>query len=276
LNVLEPPKQAEEASMTRLLEGKTAIIYGAGGGIGGGVARTFAREGARLFLVGRTQGALDAVAGDIVAAGGSASVAVLDAMDERAVDEHVQRVASEAGSVDVSFNLITRDDAQGTPLVDMATEDVLRAVVTGLQSNFITARAAARRMIEQGSGVILHLNSASGEGAMPGMGSTGPADAATEAFMRYLAAEVGPQGVRVCGIWTAGVAETLTDERIAEVAGEGSPNAQAALEMIASMAALRRAPRLANVAEVAAFLASDRAAGMTGTMANVTSGLVLR
>jgi enoyl-[acyl-carrier-protein] reductase (NADH) len=158
----------------------------------------------------------------------------------------------------------------------MATEDLLRAVVTGLQSNFITARAAARRMIEQGSGVILHLNSASGEGAMPGMGSTGPADAATEAFMRYLAAEVGPQGVRVCGIWTAGVAETLTDERIAEVAGEGSPSAQAALEMIASMAALRRAPRLADVAEVAAFLASDRAAGMTGTMANVTSGLVLR
>jgi NAD(P)-dependent dehydrogenase (short-subunit alcohol dehydrogenase family) len=276
LNVLEPPKQAEEANMTQLLEGKTAIIYGAGGGIGGGVARTFAREGARLFLVGRTQGALDAVAGDIVATGGSASVAVLDAMDERAVDEHVQRVASEAGSVDVSFNLITRGDAQGTPLVDMATEDLLRAVVTGLQSNFITARAAARRMIEQGSGVILHLNSASGEGAMPGMGSTGPADAATEAFMRYLAAEVGPQGVRVCGIWTAGVAETLTDERIAEVAGEGSPSAQAALEMIASMAALRRAPRLADVAEVAAFLASDRAAGMTGTMANVTSGLVLR
>jgi enoyl-[acyl-carrier-protein] reductase (NADH) len=135
-----------------------------------------------------------------------------------------------------------------------------------------TERAAARHMIEQGSGVIPHLNSASGAGAMPGMGSTGP----TEAFMRYLAAEVGPQGVRVCGIWTAGVAETLSDEKIAAVGGEGAPSAQAAEEMIAGMAALRRAPRLANVAEVAAFLASDRAAGMTGTMANVTCGLVLR
>ncbi len=262
--------------MTGLLDGKTAIIYGGGGGIGGGVARTFAREGAKVFLVGRTRQTLDAVAKDITSAGRSADVAVVDALDEQAVDEHVRAVASEAGSVDVSFNLITRGDVQGTPLVDMTTDDLLRAVVTGLQSNFITAKTAARRMIEQGSGVILHLNSASGAGAMPGMGSTGPADAATEAFMRYLAAEVGPQGVRVCGIWTAGVAETLTDEKIAAVGGDGAPTAETVKEMIAGMAALRRAPGLTDVAEVAAFLASDRAAGMTGTIANVTSGLVLR
>jgi enoyl-[acyl-carrier-protein] reductase (NADH) len=111
---------------------------------------------------------------------------------------------------------------------------------------------------------------------MPGMGSTGPADAATEALMRYLAAELGPHGVRVCGIWTAAVAETLTREKLAAVGGENVPDPQSVLEMIAGMAALRRAPRLADVAEVAAFLASDRAAGMTGTMVNVTSGLVLK
>jgi NAD(P)-dependent dehydrogenase (short-subunit alcohol dehydrogenase family) len=262
--------------MTELLKGKAAIIYGGGGGIGGGVARTFAGEGAKVFLVGRTREKLDEVAKDITSAGGLAEIAVVDALDEQAVNEHVRAVASEAGSVDVSFNLITRGDVQGTPLVEMATDDLLRAVVTGLQSNFITARAAARRMIEQGSGVILHLNSASGAGAMPGMGSTGPADAATEAFMRYLAAEVGPQGVRVCGIWTAGVDETLSDAKIAAVGGDGAPTAQTAKEMIAGMAALRRVPRLADVAEVAAFLASDRAAGMTGAMTNVTAGLVLR
>jgi NAD(P)-dependent dehydrogenase (short-subunit alcohol dehydrogenase family) len=262
--------------MTKLLEGKNAIIYGGGGGIGGGVARTFAREGAHVFLVGRTPDKLDAVADDITASGGLADIAVLDALDERAVDEHLRDVVSKAGSVDVSFNLINRGDVQGRPLVEMETDDLLRAVVNGLQSNFLTARAAARRMIEQGSGVILHLNSASGAGAMPGMGSTGPADAATEAFMRYLAAEVGPHGVRVCGIWTAGVAETLTREKLRAVGGEGVPDPQTVVDMIAGMAALRRAPRVADVAEVAAFLASDRAAGMTGTMANVTSGLTLR
>jgi NAD(P)-dependent dehydrogenase (short-subunit alcohol dehydrogenase family) len=262
--------------MTELLKGKTAIIYGGGGGIGGGVARTFAREGGRVFLVGRTREKLDVVAKEITSDGGSAEVAVIDALDERAVDDHVLAVASAAGSVDVSLNLITRGDVQGTPLVDMKTDDLLRAVVAGLRSSFITARAAARRMIEQGSGVILHLNSASGAAAMPGMGSTGPADAATEAFMRYLAAEVGPHGVRVCGIWTAGVAETLSKEKLAAVGGENAPEPQAAEKMIAGMAALRRAPRLADVGEVAAFLASDRAAGMTGSMTNVTCGLVLR
>jgi NAD(P)-dependent dehydrogenase (short-subunit alcohol dehydrogenase family) len=259
-----------------ILQGKNAIIYGGGGSIGGGVARTFAREGARVFLVGRTRGALESVAKEITAAGGSADVAVLDALDEQAVDAHAAAVAAEAGSVDVSLNLISRGDSQGTPLVQMSTDDVLRAVVNGLRSSFITARAAARHMIEQRSGVILHLNSASGAGAMPGMGSTGPADAATEAFMRYLAAEVGRSGVRVCGIWTAGVAETLSKEKLATVGGPNVPEPQAALDMIAAMAALGRVPTLADVSEVAAFLASDRAAGVTGSMTNVTSGLVLR
>jgi NAD(P)-dependent dehydrogenase (short-subunit alcohol dehydrogenase family) len=268
--------KAKEADMTGLLEGKTAIIYGGGGGIGGGVARTFAREGAKVFLAGRTRESLQAVASDITPIGGSVEVATVDALDEQAVEDHVRDVVSNAGSVDVSFNLISRGDVQGTPLVEMKTDDLLRAVVNGLQSNFITARAAGRRMIEQGSGVILHLNSASGAAAMPGMGSTGPADAATEAFMRYLAAEVGPRGVRVCGIWTAGVAETLTEEKLSAVGGDGTPGPQTVLEMIAAMAALRRAPRMADVAEVATFLASDRAAGITGTMVNVTSGLVLR
>jgi NAD(P)-dependent dehydrogenase (short-subunit alcohol dehydrogenase family) len=203
-----------------LLENKNAIIYGGGGG----VARTFAREGANVVLAGRTGPPMEAVAADIGAAGGSAEVAVLDATDERAVDDHVDAVATSAGSVDVSFNLISRGDVQRTPLVDMTTDDLLRAVVTGLESNFLTARAAARRMTRQGSGVILHLNSASGAGAMPGMGSTGPADAATEAFMRHLAAEVGPQGVRVLGIHTAGVVETLTREGLDEVGGEGTPD----------------------------------------------------
>jgi NAD(P)-dependent dehydrogenase (short-subunit alcohol dehydrogenase family) len=261
--------------MTGLLEHKTAIIYGSGG-IGRDVARTFAREGAQVFLAGRTRETLEAAAKDITSAGGSAEVAMLDALDEQAVDDHVREVVSKAGRVDVSFNLISRGDVQGTPLVQMTTDDLLRAVVNGLRSSFLTARAAARCMIERGSGVILHLNSASGEGAMPGMGSTGPADAATESFMRYLAAEVGPHGVRVCGIWTAGVAETLSKEKFAQVGGQNAPEPQTVEEMIAGMSALRRTPRLADVSETAAFLASDRAAGITGTMANVTAGLVLR
>jgi enoyl-[acyl-carrier-protein] reductase (NADH) len=131
-------------------------------------------------------------------------------------------------------------------------------------------------MSKQGFGVILHLNSASGAAAMPGMGSTGPADAATEAFMRYLAAELGRHGVRVCGIWTAAVIDTLTRHKLSDVGGANVPEVPEVEKMISGLSVLGRAPRLAEVAEVATFLASDRASGLTGSMTNVTSGLVLR
>src|SRR5918999_2626977 len=186
-----------------LLENKNAVIYGAGGSIGGAVAREFSREGARVFLAGRTREKLEAVAREISAAGGLAEIAVVDALDERAVDEHARDVASEAGSIDVSFNLITRGDVQGIPLVEMTTEDFVRPITTGITTNFITARAAARHMIEQGSGTILALDSGSASGSPIMMGGTGPADAATDTFIRNLAAEAGPHGVRVVGIWTA-------------------------------------------------------------------------
>lgn len=262
--------------MSGLLDGKNAILYGGGGGIGGGVARVFAREGARVFLAGRTAAPLEAVAAEITGQGGAAEIAELDALDERAVDEHAAAVVAQAGSIDVSFNLISRGDVQGRPLVELAADDLLRAVTNGLRSSFLTARAAGRQMMLQRSGVVLHLNSGSAAGAMPGMGSTGPADAATEVFMRYLAAELGPHGVRVCGIWTAGVAETLTAEKLAAVGGPDTPAPEVVRQMIAGMSVLGRTPSLADVAETAAFLASDRAAGITGTMANVSAGLVLR
>jgi NAD(P)-dependent dehydrogenase (short-subunit alcohol dehydrogenase family) len=148
-----------------LLENKNAVIYGGGGSIGGAVAREFAREGAHVFLAGRTRESLEAVASNIEANGGTAEVAVLDALDEEAVDAHAVAVAARAGSIDVSFNLVTRGDVQTIPLVEMTREDFVRPVTNGITANFITARAAARHMIEQGSGVILALDSGSANGA---------------------------------------------------------------------------------------------------------------
>jgi NAD(P)-dependent dehydrogenase (short-subunit alcohol dehydrogenase family) len=257
-----------------LLEGKNAIIYGAGGSIGGQVARTFAGEGARVFLAGRTRDKLEAVAANITAAGGAAEVAQLDALDEQAVDRHADAVAAKAGSLDISFNLITRGDVQGTPLVDMTTADFVDPITRGITATFITARAAARRMIQQGAGVVLALDSGSAHGS-PMMGATGPADAATDTFIRNLAAEVGPRGVRVLGIWTAGLPETLTPEKLAAVNPALQLDAaafQGLLEQLDGMRMLRRSPRLAEVAAAAAFLASDQAAAITGTFVNVTSG----
>jgi len=250
-----------------LLENKNAIIYGAGGAIGSGVARTFAREGATVFLVGRTKAKLEVIAAEITAVGGSAEVAVVDALDEQAVDAHARAVATQAGSIDVSFNLISRGDVQGTPLLDMSADDFMCPITMGVRSNYITARATARHMVQQGSGVILMITSGSGEAWTPpdvwAMGGTGPADAATESFMRYLAAEVGPRGVRVACLWTAGVVM------------ENDP-LHAAKDMLASMSMLRKRPTIPEFADTAAFVASDRGSGITASVINVNSGISAR
>ncbi|MDQ3794621.1 MAG: SDR family oxidoreductase, partial [Actinomycetota bacterium] len=105
-----------------LLEGKSAVIYGGEGKVGA-VARAFAREGARVSLAGRTLESLEEVAEEIRSAVGAAETAQVDALDERAVDEHADAVAERAGSIDISINLISYADLQGTPLAQMPLED---------------------------------------------------------------------------------------------------------------------------------------------------------
>lgn len=175
-----------------LLTDKTAIVYGAGGSIGGAVARAFAEQGARVHLVGRTRQTLEAVAADIK----DAEIAVVDALDEAAVEAHADAV----GDIDISVNLVTRGDVQGMPLTDMSVEDFMRPVVAGTRANFLTARAAGRRMAARGSGVIITLNSGSAHGS-PMMGGTGSADGALDTLVRNLAIELGPRG---CGRWGSG------------------------------------------------------------------------
>lgn len=134
-----------------LLENKSAVIYGGGGAIGGAVARAFAREGARVFLAGRTFESLEAVAGEIRSSGGEAEAARVDALDERAVERHLGEVVEQAGSIDISLNAISiLRVLQGTPLVEMSLEDFTSPILTGATTHFLTARAAARRMVEKG------------------------------------------------------------------------------------------------------------------------------
>jgi NAD(P)-dependent dehydrogenase (short-subunit alcohol dehydrogenase family) len=253
--------------MNSLLTDQHAVIYGGGGAIGAGVAATFAREGAHVHLAGRTLPALERVA----AATEVASFKVLDALDESAVEQHLATLPR----VDVSFNLIARGDVHGEMLLETTVEHAVGCVTTGATSNFITARAAARRMVEQRSGVILWISSGSARGAIAGMGGTGAADAATESLMLQFAKELGPHGVRVCGIYTAGVADTFGREHDTNAARRATGFGPEEIDkLIGGMAPLRRAPRLQEVADTAAFLASDRASGITGTVASVTAGLV--
>jgi NAD(P)-dependent dehydrogenase (short-subunit alcohol dehydrogenase family) len=185
--------------MEMLLENKNAVIYGAGGAIGGAVARAFAREEAKVFLTGRALAAVDAVAEEITAAGGVAETAQVDALDEQAVEKHISAMAKKAGGIDVSFNAIgiPQLGVQGIPLVELSPESFALPVTAYPRAHFLTARAAARRMVEKRSGVILTLTATPARLAAPLVGGMGAAWAAVEALSRGLAAELGPQGIRV-------------------------------------------------------------------------------
>ena len=190
-----------------------------------------------------------------------------------AVEEHAASVVDQVGGIDVSFNLTTRGDVQGTRLLDMKVEDFLLPTMSGLRSNYITARVTARHMVERGSGVILMLTSGSGAAWTPPevwpMGGTGPADAATESFMRYLASEVGPRGVRVACLWTAGVTVDA-----AELAADPErQRLESVKDGLVGMSMLRKRPTVQEVADTATFLASDRGSGITACIVNVTSGI---
>lgn len=246
-----------------LLEGKQAIVYGGGGAIGGAVARAFAREGARVYLAGRTQGPLDAVAKDIRAAGGRADTAIVDALDEAQVDAHAGAVAAEAGGIDVALNVISHGDVQGTPLVEMQVDDFLRPVVTGLRTNFLTSRAVARHMLRGNGGVILLFGGHGDPLRGFSLGGLQVAFGALEYLRRQLASELGPQGVRVVTLQTAGVPESIP---------EGVPGAQEIVQDIVGRTLLGRAATLADVGDVAAFAASDRARTITASAINITCG----
>jgi len=253
-----------------LLDGRNAIIYGGGGAIGGAVARAFAREGARVHLAGRTLEPLEAVAEQIRAAGGAAETAQLDALDEQAVNQHADAVAAGAGSLDISFNLISHGDVQGTPLVELSLDDFERPVVTAVRTQFLTAGAAARHMIRQGSGVILAFGGKGGRdplrdyvlGGRPYyLGGTQVAFGATEVLCRQLANELGPHGIRVVTLQSAGVPETITGEWRDAIA-----------HGLAAATMLKRVETLEDVGNVAVFAASDLARSMTATALNLTYG----
>lgn len=246
-----------------LLTDRSAVIYGGGGAIGGAVARAFAREGAQVFLAGRTAARLEAVADDIRAAGGTAHTAVVDALDERAVNEHADHVAATAGGIDISFSLVSQNDVQGTPLVEMSLEDFEQPVLTTLRSTLLTAQAAARHMIPAGSGVILVFG---GNGDPPRghhVGGLMTAFGAQEALRRQLATELGPHGIRVLTLQTGGIVDTLPT---------GEPWAADIAAELTGMTLLGRAATREDVGNVAAFAASDLARSMTATALNITAG----
>ena len=258
-----------------MLQNKVAVIYGAGGAIGGAVARAFASEGARVFLTGRKQAFVAAIAKEIVSAGGSAEAAEVDALDEQAVDKHLQFVIGKAGRVDISLNAIGIPDKEvvGVPLVEMDVKQFSLPITAYTTSYFLTARLAARRMVPNRSGVIMTVTTLHSRTGLPLVGGFGPAMAAKEALTRDLSAELAPQGIRVVALRPHGMPETSTIREVYEMKAKTTGITWEQFQgYLASTTHPQRVMALEEVANMAVFIASDKASGMTGTTVNMTMG----
>jgi NAD(P)-dependent dehydrogenase (short-subunit alcohol dehydrogenase family) len=269
-----------------LLENKIAVIYGGGGAIGGAVARVFAREGAKVFLAGRTQDKLDAVAKDIVAAGGMVETALVDAFDQKAVERHAAAIAAKAGGIDIALNAVSVLHDQGTLVADLSLEEFMKPIDGFLRTLFITSKAVTPHMGGKRAGVILTLSTPGSKMAAPGVSGYCVTCAGKEAFSRVLAAELAPNNIRVvclrphaiedapaAGSYTKEIFKTLApykesgDNKPMKDWLKDSPMAQSTL--------LKRLPKLSEVAETAAFLASDRAGAITAAVVNLSCGAIV-
>ena len=254
-----------------LLKDKVAVIYGAGGAIGGAVARAFAAEGARLFLTGPRLASIEALEIE------SAETAEVDALDEQAVEAHLQSVIDAAGRVDISFNAVGISDTGilGVPLAELDVEKFSLPITAYTTSYFLTARAAARRMIPNRSGVIMTVSSLPARIGSSLNGGYGTAHAGKEALTRDLSLELAPKGIRVVGLCPHGMPETGTMREVFEIKADAMGVTWEQFQAyLAGSTHTRRVMTLDEVANMAVFMASDRASGMTGTTVNLTMGAV--
>ena len=262
----------------QLLEGKVAVIYGVGGAVGSTVARAFADEGAKVFLSGLRLAEAAAVAREISDAGGSAEAAEVDSLDEAAVEKYVQKIFEKTGQIDVSFNAIgiPQEGLQGILLTELAVESFNLPIMTYAKSHFITSRAAARRMLKNGSGVILMHTPEPAELGSPQVGGMGPAWAAMEALSRGLSVELAAQGIRAICLRTTGLPETKTFETVLDLHAKAMGITRKEFQgMVESFSHIRRSTKLAELANGAVFAASDLSSGMTGAIVNLTGGTIV-
>jgi len=266
-----------------LLKNKVAVIYGARGAVGNAVAAAFAKEGARVFLSGRTVAKVEAVASAIVLDGGVAEADEVDALEEASIEKHLDGVVSKAGGIDISFNaigvpasLVADMGMQGVPLTEISIESFIYPITTYTRSHLLTGRAAARRMTQtKKPGVILMHTPEPARIGTPLLGGMGPAWAALEAICRSFSAEFAASGIRASCIRSTGLPETETIEIIFAIHAKALGIEREAFQhFMESMSHTRRSTTLKELTNAALFLASDLAAGMTGTVVNLTAGKV--
>lgn len=252
-----------------ILLNKNAVIYGAGGSLGGAVAKALASAGAPVFLTGHNADSVQKVADDIIAAGGKAGTHIVDAFDEKAINDHLEQIISDSGTIDISFNAAGIDVVQNIPLVEMTVDDFVTPITRTMHTRFLTAVAAGKVMMKQKSGVILTLTATPGGIGYPYTGGFAPACCALEGFSRNLASELGVYGIRVVNIRSGG----SPDSNIFANAMASDPKGmEPIIQKMKAETMLKKLPLMADIANTAVFLSSDLAGGITGVTVDVTCG----
>lgn len=251
------------------LNGKRAVVFAAAGALGAALAREFAAQGADVYLSGRTEPTVQALADEIDATGKCAHAAEVDALDERAVNAYLDAVAANAGQIDIAVNALgpsVIDYGGGRNAVDLSVTEFMVPLVTVVRSQFITAMAAARHMTQHGSGVLLFITGSPARPHTEGATAIGAAFAAIENLTRHLAIELGPAGIRPVCLRSSAMPDTKTIQDVVRAAAAATNvTVDQAEQFLASATMLHVSPRTPDTAKVAAFLASDQAKTITGT-----------
>ena len=258
-----------------ILQGKRAVVFGAGSSIGAAVAREFAAEGAEVYLSGRNKPNVEEVKRAIEGAGGKVHTSIVDALDDKAVGKYLEEVVAKAGRVDIEFNTVgplASDYGSGKQAVDLTIDEYMVALSTIAKSRIITARNAARQMIKQGSGVIIGITGSPARGHVAGATSIGTTFGAIETFLENLAFELGPKGVRVVCLRITANADSTAIRATARALNVPEEQWTSGL---ANMNFLKTPMKVSDTAKAAALIASDRFRMLTGTVVNCSAGAAM-
>jgi NAD(P)-dependent dehydrogenase (short-subunit alcohol dehydrogenase family) len=246
-----------------LLHGKVVLITGASRGIGAAAARLFAREGASVVLAARGTDALDAVVAEVRADGGVADAVTMDLADRASIRAAVDHAADLHGRLDGAFNNGAAIQQPG-PLDGTSDDDVEEQFTVNFRAHWTAMTAEAALMRQSGGGAIVNTSSIGSRRANPALPAYGAMKRALDSITETAAVTWAPEGIRVNGITPGGTATEMIDAWEAATPG--------VVERTTKAIPLGRMAEPREIAEVAAWLLSDRASYVTGAMIPVDGG----
>lgn len=253
--------QPKTALHSMRLDGKVALVTGAGRGIGRGTARAMAEAGAEVVAWSRTADELESLTAEIEAVGGKARAQVVDVTQ----DERVREAIGELGRLDILFNNAGTNRPQS--LLDIDPESLDTVLDLNIRAAIIVAQAAARKMLDRGDGSIINMSSTMGHVGGPNRAVYCTTKHAMEGLTKALAVELAPNGVRVNAVAPTFVETSMTRPMLADPSFK---------EFVYSMIPMDKVATIEDVAAAVVFLASPAAGMITGTSLLVDGGWTAR